>query len=162
MIRGAVVLQSNVSIVDHFDAYSLNEYCDCDGGEHMLYVLQQRRSSEYSELDWVGQMFVTREELGSHSDLTDILFSCGVVEGTQFECLVSEDVEVALPVSLDDSLNFEEQLRMFLDEILDRSAIEVGFVQNIVYLLLTIDFLNEQTTELNHMACLPLYRALQN
>ena len=162
MIRGVVVLQSNVSIFDHFDAYSLNEYCDCDGGEHMLYVLQQRRSSEYSELDWVGQMFVTGEELGSHSDLTDILFSCGVVEGTQFECLVSEDVEVALPVSLDDSLNFEEQLRMFLDEILDRSAIEVSFVQNIVYLLLTVDFLNEQTTELNHMACLLLYRALQN
>ena len=51
-----------------------------------------------------------------------------MVECTQFKCLVSEDVKIPLPVSLNYCLYFEEQFRMLFDEILDGVASEVCLV----------------------------------
>ena len=52
-------------------------------------------------------MFMARKEFLSHSYLGYIALSSGVVECAKFESLMSQDVQVPLPVSLDHCLDLE-------------------------------------------------------
>ena len=52
-------------------------------------------------------MFMSWEEFLSHSYLGYIALSSGVIECAQLESLMSQDVQVPLPVSLDHCLDLE-------------------------------------------------------
>ena len=51
---------------------------------------------------------------------------------------------------------------MLLNEVLDRVACEVSFIQDFLHLLLTVDLLDEQATQFHHMFCLRRDAGLEN
>lgn len=51
---------------------------------------------------------------------------------------------------------------MLLNQVLDWVACEVSFVQDFLHLLLTIDLLDEQAAQFDHMFCLRCDDGLEN